>query len=131
MPGMYDPAKTTIDLGVPSIAPFTVPAEDRNRTSPFPYGGHRFEFRAVGSTQASCITPLPPPHPHPRPHTAHAHIQTWPHTHIHTWTHTHIHTWPHTHIHTWPHAPLAQRADGPHPSIRLQPRPPSVAASPT
>ncbi|KAJ1465613.1 hypothetical protein T484DRAFT_1595630, partial [Baffinella frigidus] len=28
-----------------------VPAEDRNRTSPFPYGGHRFEFRAVGSTQ--------------------------------------------------------------------------------
>ena len=30
---------------------FQVPAEDRNRTSPFPYGGHRFEFRAVGSTQ--------------------------------------------------------------------------------
>ena len=28
-----------------------VPAEDRNRTSPFPYGGHRFEFRAVGSAQ--------------------------------------------------------------------------------
>jgi glutamine synthetase len=27
------------------------PAEDRNRTSPFPYGGHRFEFRAVGSAQ--------------------------------------------------------------------------------
>ena len=27
------------------------PAEDRNRTSPFPYGGHRFEFRAVGSSQ--------------------------------------------------------------------------------
>ena len=40
-----------VDLGVPSIAPFTVPAEDRNRTSPFPYGGHRFEFRAVGSSQ--------------------------------------------------------------------------------
>lgn len=51
VPGMYDPAKTTLDLGIPSIAPFTVPAEDRNRTSPFPYGGHRFEFRAVGSTQ--------------------------------------------------------------------------------
>ncbi|KAL1495368.1 hypothetical protein AB1Y20_016737 [Prymnesium parvum] len=50
-PGLYDPAKTTINLGVPSIAPFTVPAEDRNRTSPFPYGGHRFEFRAVGSSQ--------------------------------------------------------------------------------
>jgi len=28
-----------------------VPAEDRNRTSPFPYGGARFEYRAVGSTQ--------------------------------------------------------------------------------
>ena len=48
---MYDPAKTTVQLGLPSIAPFTVPAEDRNRTSPFPYGGHRFEFRAVGSSQ--------------------------------------------------------------------------------
>jgi glutamine synthetase len=31
--------------------PFNVPAEDRNRTSPFPYGGARFEFRAVGSSQ--------------------------------------------------------------------------------
>merc|ERR1712100_551267 len=41
----------TVDLGIPSIAPFTVPAEDRNRTSPFPFGGHRFEFRAVGSSQ--------------------------------------------------------------------------------
>merc|ERR1719390_328101 len=28
-----------------------IPAQDRNRTSPFPYGGHRFEFRAVGSAQ--------------------------------------------------------------------------------
>jgi len=42
---------STVDLGIPSIKPFTVPAEDRNRTSPFPYGGHRFEFRAVGSAQ--------------------------------------------------------------------------------
>ena len=50
-PGLYDPAKTTVNMGVPSIAPFQVPAEDRNRTSPFPYGGHRFEFRAVGSAQ--------------------------------------------------------------------------------
>jgi len=47
----YKAAGATVDLGVPAIAPFTVPAEDRNRTSPFPYGGHRFEFRAVGSTQ--------------------------------------------------------------------------------
>jgi len=47
----YSAEGKTIDLGVPSIAPFTVPAEDRNRTSPFPFGGHRFEFRAVGSAQ--------------------------------------------------------------------------------
>ena len=47
----YTAEGKTIDLGVPAIAPFTVPAEDRNRTSPFPYGGHRFEFRAVGSSQ--------------------------------------------------------------------------------
>jgi len=47
----YVPNTKTIDLGVSSIAPFTVPAEDRNRTSPFPFGGHRFEFRAVGSSQ--------------------------------------------------------------------------------
>ena len=33
------------------MAPVNIPAEDRNRTSPFPYGGHRFEFRAVGSSQ--------------------------------------------------------------------------------
>jgi glutamine synthetase len=47
----YVPQEKEVNLGVPSIAPFTVPAEDRNRTSPFPYGGHRFEFRAVGSAQ--------------------------------------------------------------------------------
>ena len=33
------------------MLPFEVPAEDRNRTSPLPYGGKRFEFRAVGSSQ--------------------------------------------------------------------------------
>jgi len=47
----YVATAATVDLGVPAVAPFTVPAEDRNRTSPFPYGGHRFEFRAVGSSQ--------------------------------------------------------------------------------
>jgi len=47
----YKPSKRTIDIGVKSVLPFTVPAEDRNRTSPFPYGGARFEFRAVGSSQ--------------------------------------------------------------------------------
>ena len=32
-----------------------MPAEDRNRTSPFPYGGHRFEFRALGSSENPCF----------------------------------------------------------------------------
>jgi len=39
------------DLGISCMPLFGVPAEDRNRTSPFPYGGKRFEFRAVGSAQ--------------------------------------------------------------------------------
>lgn len=47
----YNPATKTIDLGTKEVVPFEVPAEDRNRTSPFPYGGARFEFRAVGSSQ--------------------------------------------------------------------------------
>ena len=47
----YAPAKKTLDLGCKEVIPFEVPAEDRNRTSPFPYGGSRFEFRAVGSSQ--------------------------------------------------------------------------------
>merc|ERR1739844_660368 len=46
--GEYVPGVKTLDLGVSEILPFEVPAEDRNRTSPFPYGGARFEFRAVG-----------------------------------------------------------------------------------
>jgi len=47
----YKPAKKMLESGVEAVASFEVPAEDRNRTSPFPYGGHRFEFRAVGSAQ--------------------------------------------------------------------------------
>lgn len=47
----YNPGRKTLDLGTREILPFEVPAEDRNRTSPFPYGGARFEFRAVGSAQ--------------------------------------------------------------------------------
>jgi glutamine synthetase len=49
--GEYIPGVKTLDLGVSEVVPFEVPAEDRNRTSPFPYGGARFEFRAVGSSQ--------------------------------------------------------------------------------
>ena len=47
----YTPATKTLNLGPKGIAPITVPAQDRNRSSPFPYGGSRFEFRAVGSSQ--------------------------------------------------------------------------------
>jgi glutamine synthetase len=49
--GEYQAAKKALSAGVAGVAPFDVPSEDRNRTSPFPYGGHRFEFRAVGSSQ--------------------------------------------------------------------------------
>ena len=47
----YVPGTKLLDMGCSVIAPVEVPSEDRNRTSPFPYGGHRFEFRAVGSSQ--------------------------------------------------------------------------------
>ena len=47
----YAPSKKTLSFGADAIAPIQVPAEDRNRTSPFPYGGARFEFRAAGSSQ--------------------------------------------------------------------------------
>merc|ERR1711957_129875 len=47
----YEPGTKTLDLGTKEVMPIQVPAEDRNRTSPFPYGGARFEFRAVGSAQ--------------------------------------------------------------------------------
>ena len=47
----YVPAKAELPFGVRSIKPMAIPAEDRNRTSPFPYGGNRFEFRAAGSSQ--------------------------------------------------------------------------------
>ena len=48
---MYEPRTVQLDVGVESLGSITAPAEDRNRTSPFPYGGNRFEFRAVGSSQ--------------------------------------------------------------------------------
>ena len=48
---------TTHSLTTPSLSTSSqVPSEDRNRTSPFPYGGHRFEFRAVGSSQVSRLS---------------------------------------------------------------------------
>lgn len=51
----YSPGRKILDLGTKEVVPFEVPAEDRNRTSPFPYGGARFEFRAVGSSQNTSL----------------------------------------------------------------------------
>jgi len=48
---VYTPKTLELGFGVDAIRPIQIPAEDRNRTSPFPYGGARFEFRAVGSSQ--------------------------------------------------------------------------------
>ena len=47
----YAPAKKALGFGADVLPTIQVPAEDRNRTSPFPYGGARFEFRAAGSAQ--------------------------------------------------------------------------------
>ena len=47
----YVPSTKELNMGASALYPITVPSEDRNRTSPFPFGGHRFEFRAVGSSQ--------------------------------------------------------------------------------
>eukprot|EP00600_Ochromonadales_sp_CCMP1393_P006390 CAMPEP_0174968086 /NCGR_PEP_ID=MMETSP0004_2-20121128/7934_1 /TAXON_ID=420556 /ORGANISM="Ochromonas sp., Strain CCMP1393" /LENGTH=678 /DNA_ID=CAMNT_0016217271 /DNA_START=128 /DNA_END=2164 /DNA_ORIENTATION=- len=47
----YAPRTKMLNMGASCLPLIEVPAEDRNRTSPFPYGGHRFEFRAVGSSQ--------------------------------------------------------------------------------
>jgi len=41
----------TFDLGVPKIPEAKIENTDRNRTSPFPFTGNKFEFRAVGGSQ--------------------------------------------------------------------------------
>ncbi|MBC8111750.1 MAG: glutamine synthetase III, partial [Verrucomicrobia bacterium] len=42
-----------VGLNIPKIPAITMDATDRNRTSPFPFTGTKFEFRAVGSS-ANC-----------------------------------------------------------------------------
>src|SRR6202167_5980953 len=44
--------KETLQVGVDSLPKIPKDAGDRNRTSPFAFTGTRFEFRAVGSSQA-------------------------------------------------------------------------------
>ena len=46
-----------LPLDVPKIPVASLDNTDRNRTSPFPFIGNRFEFRAVGSS-ASCALPM-------------------------------------------------------------------------
>jgi glutamine synthetase len=42
----------TLTVGVDTLPPLPKHAGDRNRTSPFAFTGNKFEFRAVGSSQA-------------------------------------------------------------------------------
>lgn len=51
----YSPKCKELDYGTDMVPSIRIPAEDRNRTSPFAYGGHRFEFRAVGSAQVRTL----------------------------------------------------------------------------
>jgi glutamine synthetase len=46
-------ADQKIDLNIPKIPEANLDGTDRNRTSPFPFTGNKFEFRAVGSS-ANC-----------------------------------------------------------------------------
>lgn len=47
----------TIDLNIHKIPVIPKDNTDRNRTSPFPFTGNKFEFRAVGSS-ANCSAPM-------------------------------------------------------------------------
>ena len=47
-----DKKRDTMRLGVSVLPPLPRDATDRNRTSPFAFTGNKFEFRAVGSSQA-------------------------------------------------------------------------------
>lgn len=47
----YTPKVNVGDFGASVMPQIEIPAEDRNRTSPFPFGGNRFEFRAAGASQ--------------------------------------------------------------------------------
>ncbi len=48
-----DKRRDTMRLGVSVLPPLPRDATDRNRTSPFAFTGNKFEFRAVGSSQAT------------------------------------------------------------------------------
>jgi len=52
-PHKLEERREIIDLNIPKIPAITIDNTDRNRTSPFPFTGNKFEFRAVGSS-ANC-----------------------------------------------------------------------------
>jgi glutamine synthetase len=52
-----DNTTADFDLGLSKIPDFKIDTTDRNRTSPFPFTGNKFEFRAVGSSQ-NCSGPM-------------------------------------------------------------------------
>ncbi len=51
--GRSERRKDTMRLGATALPPLPRDATDRNRTSPFAFTGNKFEFRAVGSSQAT------------------------------------------------------------------------------
>jgi len=53
--GKYKATSSKLNVGASVLKEVDIPSQDRNRTSPFPYGGHRFEFRAVGSAQNTSL----------------------------------------------------------------------------
>jgi glutamine synthetase len=54
--GKLERMPSSLLLGVNSLPPLPRDLSDRNRTSPFAFTGNKFEFRAVGSSQA-CARP--------------------------------------------------------------------------
>jgi glutamine synthetase len=51
--GVKNKATNKLELNIPKTPELTLDNTDRNRTSPFPFTGNKFEFRAVGSS-ANC-----------------------------------------------------------------------------
>ena len=51
------PVSDDLSIDVPTIPNIIADSTDRNRTSPFPFTGNKFEFRAVGSS-ANCAPPM-------------------------------------------------------------------------
>jgi glutamine synthetase len=53
----FESAAPSLSLNIPRIPAIKTDTTDRNRTSPFPFTGNKFEFRAVGAS-ATCSFPM-------------------------------------------------------------------------